>query len=74
MTPEAIALHFIDDLDSKLAQVREASEKEPPLQYLTGFSRFLYTGFAPRREEVTAEDSNDTEPSPDPAQSTLDLD
>ena len=74
MTPEAIALHFIDDLDSKLAQLREASEKEPPLQYLTGFSRFLYTGFTPRQEEVPGEDSAETEPSPDPAQPTLDLD
>jgi len=74
MTPEAIALHFIDDLDSKLAQLREASEKEPPLQFLTGFSRYLYTGFAPRKEEVSGEGSEDPEPTPDPAQPTLNLD
>jgi 3'-5' exoribonuclease len=74
MTPEAIALHFIDDLDSKLAQLREASEKEPPLQYLTGFSRFLYTGFAPRTEEDPGEDPGDTASSTDAAQPSLDLD
>ena len=74
MTPEAIALHFIDDLDSKLAQLREASEKEPPLQYLTGFSRFLYTGFTPRTEEGPLEGPGDTASSTDPAQPTLDLD
>lgn len=74
MTPEAIALHFIDDLDSKLAQLREASEKEPPLQYLTGFSRFLYTGFTPRKDEVPGEGPEVPEPSADPAQPTLDLD
>ena len=74
MTPEALALHFIDDLDSKLAQLREANEKEPALQYLTGFSRFLYTGFTPRQEEVPGEGSEEPEPSSPPAQPTLDLD
>ena len=74
MTPEAIALHFIDDLDSKLAQLREASEKDPPLQYLTGFSRFLYTGFTPRQEGVAEEGSEEPDPDADLAQPTLDLD
>ena len=74
MTPEAIALHFIDDLDSKLAQLREAGEKEPPLQYLTGFSRYLYTGFTPRTEEDPGEGPDDAPSSTEPAQPTLDLD
>ncbi len=73
MTPEAIALHFIDDLDSKLAQLREVSDKEPPLQYLIGFSRYLYTGFAPRIEKEAGEGPGEPEPSGDPKQPTLDL-
>jgi 3'-5' exoribonuclease len=74
MTAEAIVLHFIDDLDSKLAQLREASEKEPALQYLTGFSRYLYTGFAPADEQEVEQAPEQRGDAPSPAQPTLDLD
>lgn len=74
MTPEALTLHFIDDLDSKLAQLREASDKEPPLQYLAGFSRYLYTGFAAKGEGEAADGEEEPTESADPAQPTLDLD
>ncbi|MEM9290921.1 MAG: HD domain-containing protein [Acidobacteriota bacterium] len=42
MTAEAIALHFIDDLDSKLNQLTNARQASPePFQYLRGMSRYM---------------------------------
>jgi 3'-5' exoribonuclease len=41
MTAEAIALHFIDDLDSKLNQLRRARDDGGGLRYLRGFGRYL---------------------------------
>lgn len=71
MTAEALALHFIDDLDSKLAQLRRARESGVPLQYLKGFGRYLYAeleGTAPVTED------EDTEPAdgPDPSEREID--
>ena len=74
MTPEALTLNFIDDLDSKLAQLREASDKAPALQYLTGFSRYLYTGFAAKADGEAGADAGEPADSAAPAQPTLDLD
>ena len=42
MTPEAVALHFIDDLDSKLNQLRSSREANTGMQYHRGFGRFVY--------------------------------
>jgi len=42
MTPEALALHFIDDLDSKINQLRAARVSAPGMQYHRGFGRFIY--------------------------------
>ncbi|MCH9651068.1 MAG: HD domain-containing protein [Deltaproteobacteria bacterium] len=42
MTAEALALHFIDDLDSKLAQVIQAREKDEPMQFLKGLGRYFF--------------------------------
>jgi 3'-5' exoribonuclease len=42
MTPEAVALHFIDDLDSKINQLRIARESTPGVLYHRGFGRHLY--------------------------------
>ena len=42
MTPEALALHFIDDLDSKLAQLRAARDASPGLTFLRGLGRYVY--------------------------------
>lgn len=49
MTAEAIALHFIDMLDSRMEMVRAALEKEKDLDgtftsYLRNLERFLYKG------------------------------
>ena len=42
MTPEALALHFLDDLDSKLNQLRASREAQPGVQYHRGLGRFVY--------------------------------
>jgi 3'-5' exoribonuclease len=42
MTAEAVALHFIDDLDAKLNQLRSAREASPGMTYHRGLSRFVY--------------------------------
>ncbi len=42
MTVEAVALHFIDDLDSKLNQLRNARESQPGLPFLRGLGRYMY--------------------------------
>ena len=44
MTAEALTLHFIDDLDSKLNQLQTARRQGGGFQYLRGFGRYLYTG------------------------------
>lgn len=45
MTAEALVLHFIDDLDSKLNQLEIAKRNSSePLQFLRGLSRFIYLG------------------------------
>jgi 3'-5' exoribonuclease len=48
MTPEAQALHFIDDLDSKMNQLRQARAKGPALQWHHTFRRYIY--FLPPRK------------------------
>jgi 3'-5' exoribonuclease len=42
MTPEAVALHFIDDLDSKLNQLRLARDGGAGILFHRGFSRYVY--------------------------------
>jgi 3'-5' exoribonuclease len=42
MTPEALALHFVDDLDSKLNQLRLAREANPGMLFHRGLGRFVY--------------------------------
>ena len=74
MTAEALALHFIDDLDSKLAQLRQASENEPPLQFLNGFGRYIYTSLdSDDGADIADEDPSQQEPETQPAQPELDL-
>jgi 3'-5' exoribonuclease len=79
MTAEAIALHFIDDLDSKLAQLRGASELGQPLQYLRGFGRYIYTGMETGldSDDTPAQAESESDPAAagddDPEQSALDL-
>ncbi|HEY7214664.1 MAG TPA: HD domain-containing protein [Thermoanaerobaculia bacterium] len=47
MTPEALALHFIDDLDSKINQLRNSREAATGMQYHRGLGRFVYLPPAP---------------------------
>lgn len=42
MTPEAVILHFVDDLDSKLNQLRASRDSSPSIQYHRGFGRYVY--------------------------------
>ena len=45
MTAEALALHFIDNLDSKLAQLRDATRAGGKgFQYVRGLDRFVFLG------------------------------
>jgi 3'-5' exoribonuclease len=44
MTAEALALHFIDNLDSKLAQLRRAATEHSGFQWLRGFGRMVWVG------------------------------
>lgn len=85
MTAEALTLHFIDDLDSKLAQLRQGRELGETLQFFQGFGRYLFTDLNLGEEEVeetvevvaageasdAKEPTADAEPNPD--QPTLDL-
>ncbi|HXU44559.1 MAG TPA: HD domain-containing protein [Thermoanaerobaculia bacterium] len=50
MTAEALALHFIDDLDSKINQLRSARDSQPGLPYLKGLGRFMYLPALPGDE------------------------
>jgi len=50
MTPEALVLHFIDDLDSKLNQLRAAREAAlltNGISFSKGFGRYVYVPALP---------------------------
>lgn len=51
MTAEALALHFIDDLDSKLAQLRDARANAHGIVYHRALGRFIYLGEDPAGAE-----------------------
>jgi len=55
MTAEAIVLHFVDDLDSKLEQVRKAKENASGFQFLRPMGRHLFLGEAPPAPAVPPE-------------------
>jgi len=60
MTPEALALSFIDNLDSKLAQLRELGRGGGGMQYLRSLGRFVLLPAA--TGEPGEETSSDNEP------------
>ena len=71
MTPEAVALHFIDDLDSKVNQLRAAREATPGIVYHRGRGRFVYLAGVAAAEPETAGVIADVEPAePTPAAPT----
>lgn len=43
MTAEALTLHFIDDLDAKLSQLRQLTTTGARMQFVRGLGRFIYT-------------------------------
>src|SRR5215210_1038202 len=53
MTPEAVVLHFIDDLDSKLNQLRASREANPGMVFHRGMGRYVYLPPLPEPEEPT---------------------
>ncbi len=63
MTAEALALSFIDNLDSKLAQLWEAAEGGDGLQFLRGLGRYV----------LLPEGEGGNEDGEAPAQATLEL-
>ena len=52
MTPEAVALHFIDDLDSKINQLRSSREAATGMQFHRGLGRYVYLPALPSSEEL----------------------
>jgi 3'-5' exoribonuclease len=52
MTPEALALHFIDDLDSKINQLRNSREAATGMQFHRGLGRYVYLPALPSPEEL----------------------
>ncbi|MGH2669948.1 MAG: 3'-5' exoribonuclease YhaM family protein [bacterium] len=57
MTAEALVLHFVDDLDSKLEQLRRAGETASGFQFLRSLGRHVFLGDTPPAlpEETPAE-------------------
>ena len=68
MTPEALVLHFIDDLDAKLNQFRSLRGKGDGPHYLRGLGRYVYAG---ARGNETMKPSEGEEPTDE--QAKLDL-
>lgn len=74
MTPEAFTLHFIDDLDSKLAQLRQAREIGSDLPYLRPLGRYIYLGGRSRdRTGSQSTTANSERSANSDAQAKLDL-
>ena len=61
MTPEAVVLHFIDDLDSKLNQLRASREANPGIVFHRGFGRYVYLPALPEPEEPATVDVVDAD-------------
>ena len=57
MTAEAVALHFIDDLDSKLNQLRAARESTPGVSFSKGLGRYLYLPALAQRDGAPGDTS-----------------
>ncbi len=68
MTAEALALHFIDNLDSKLAQLRDATRAGGVgFQYVRGLDRFVFLGDPDTADDESGDDGDE------PAQAKLEL-
>lgn len=58
-TPEAFVLHFIDDLDSKLNQLRGARARGPGLQWIGPLQRHVYFEANPSEDEKESKQDPD---------------
>ena len=67
MSAEALVLHFIDNLDSKLNQFRAAGELGIEFQYVRGIGRHIYVPGAEPATESPADEA------PPPVPETLSL-
>lgn len=66
MTPEAVVLHFVDDLDSKLNQLRASREATPGMVYHRGMGRYVYLPPLADRDMLDDEPAGAEEPEPEP--------
>jgi len=66
MTSEALVLHFIDDLDAKVNQLRLARERGSGLQFMKGLGRYFYLDGL-TRSPLPEEGEGDEEAWPPPA-------
>ncbi len=65
MTLEALVLHFIDDLDSKINQFRNQRRQSPAeVQYLRGLGRWVYLPAVPQEGGGEGEDAEPAVPGP----------
>ena len=60
MTGEALLLHAIDNLDAKLAQIRQAALEGSGFQFLRGFGRYVFLG--PDDDDTDAENESSESP------------
>lgn len=63
MTREALVLHFLDNLDSKLAQLRQAQRQREGFHYLRPLGRFVY--LERQEEESPTEATSEVDPDVD---------
>ncbi len=65
MTPEAFALHMIDDLDSKLAVLRALAETGSGFVWARSLDRFVWLGEAAQSATGEEAGGEESEPGPD---------
>ncbi len=70
MTAEALVLHFIDDLDAKLNQLRIARSNGQGLQFMKGLGRYFYLDglTSPAEVEAAPAAEEDLGPAPEEAE------
>jgi len=67
MTSEALVLSFVDDLDSKIAQLRDARDRSEGFQFLRPMGRYMFLGNG-RSQEPDESDEPKPEDAPAPQQ------
>ena len=65
MTLEAVVLHFVDDLDSKVNQLRASREASPGIVYHRGMGRYVYLPPLPEAAEAAEPEPESALPGPD---------